>query len=499
MEASSYLPMLFLACTCLVVRALFVVSASNSIDKSTCSVHDQSEKCTSVEKGRRSGKSDNVMMQWKTRVSFATQQEDSASAAACCAKCGGKHFCSLESGNCYDWKETDFGYVTCEVDSVGTTSVIPGTGDTLAPESSGTAVPECCNKCGGKSFCSPNSGNCYDSKQKPYYATCGELGDAISPEEAPHSSETEGECCNNCGGGFPFCSPNSGGCYYSKSKEYYQGCTTTTTTPCAGSCPIKVISLNLADGQGVSSRAIAPTVGGQMPFDLGGFQEPRGWLENMRFQNSDILQWYQSDVKRWPKTNPAPIAWNMNRFEALDNGTYTEVARDGCGARVLEMVHVKDRSSGKKILFGNTHGPVAGVCGWGTSGWEYDKNMADAIRRSKGDSEIVIVTGDFNTGPQTLSQTRAILGNKVEGAWNIDMILSNVPCVGGSFDGGRSDHDGVQATCDLFGDVTPEPDSTTASTCCEKCGDKPFCSPNSNNCYDSKRKPYYVSCDVSTR
>jgi len=171
-----------------------------------------------------------------------------------------------------------------------------------------------------------------------------------------------------------------------------------------------------------------------------------------------------------------------------------EVARDGCGSRVMEMVKVRDTSSGKKILFANTHGPVAGVCGWGTSGWEYDRNMADAIRSRKDDCEIVILTGDFNTGPSTLKQTRAIVSNKVEGAWNIDMILSNVPCSGGMFHGGRSDHDGVKATCDLLAEVTPEAE---VPSCCAECGGKPFCSPGSGGCYDTKKKNYYISCDVS--
>jgi hypothetical protein len=176
----------------------------------------------------------------------------------------------------------------------------------------------------------------------------------------------------------------------------------------------------------------------------------------MRFKDFEVLQFSQSDTKHWPKTNPAPIAWNRNRFEALDNGSHVEVARDGCGSRVLEMVKLKDRSSGKRIFFANTHGPVAHVCGWGSSGSEYDKNMYDAIKTHRGDCDIVILTGDFNTGPGTLKQTRRIVSNKVEGAWNIDMILSNVPCSGGRFDGGRSDHDGVKATCDLSGDVVPE-------------------------------------------
>jgi len=31
----------------------------------------------------------------------------------------------------------------------------------------------CCQKCGGKGLCSPISGNCYQSRKKAYYTTCG--------------------------------------------------------------------------------------------------------------------------------------------------------------------------------------------------------------------------------------------------------------------------------------------------------------------------------------
>jgi hypothetical protein len=212
--------------------------------------------------------------------------------------------------------------------------------------------------------------------------------------------------------------------------------------------PIKVVSLNLADGQRVSQEAIAPTVGGQMPADLLGFQEPRGWLKDMSFKDSGTLDWYQSAEKDWPRTNPTPIAWNKKRFEVLYKG-HEEVARDRHGARVIEMARLKDKASGKIILFANSHGPVHDSQ---TPGWEYDKNMADAIKKNRGDAEVVIVTGDFNTGQGTLAKVREIAGNVIEGNWNIDMIISNdkVRCQGGAFDGGPSDHDGVQATCDIL-------------------------------------------------
>merc|ERR1712151_1141370 len=69
---------------------------------------------------------------------------------ACCQKCGDKGFCSPESGRCYDSKKKDY-YFTCGIPA---------------------GAPSCCGNCGANTFCSHKSGNCYDSKKKPYYARC---------------------------------------------------------------------------------------------------------------------------------------------------------------------------------------------------------------------------------------------------------------------------------------------------------------------------------------
>eukprot|EP00929_Paragymnodinium_shiwhaense_P019999 TRINITY_DN1346_c0_g1_i1.p1 TRINITY_DN1346_c0_g1~~TRINITY_DN1346_c0_g1_i1.p1 ORF type:complete len:433 (+),score=143.99 TRINITY_DN1346_c0_g1_i1:92-1390(+) len=38
----------------------------------------------------------------------------------------------------------------------------------------------------------------------------------------------------------------------------------------------------------------------------------------------------------------------------------------------------------------------------------------------------------------------------------------------------------------------------TAESCCSKCGDGQFCSKYSGNCYDSKRKDYYYTCEAAS-
>eukprot|EP00930_Biecheleria_cincta_P058363 TRINITY_DN441_c0_g1_i2.p1 TRINITY_DN441_c0_g1~~TRINITY_DN441_c0_g1_i2.p1 ORF type:complete len:559 (-),score=88.37 TRINITY_DN441_c0_g1_i2:206-1882(-) len=69
------------------------------------------------------------------------------------------------------------------------------------------AAESCCTRCGGMPFCSLDSGNCYGSKRKDYYESC----------------PVTVSCCAQCDG-LPFCSPVSKHCYASKRKDYYTNC-----------------------------------------------------------------------------------------------------------------------------------------------------------------------------------------------------------------------------------------------------------------------------------
>ena len=111
----------------------------------------------------------------------------SASSAqpGCCGGCP-TSFCSPNSGTCYDQKGKDY-YLACN----------------------SNRFPSCCNSCGQSAFCSPNSGTCYDQKGKDYYLAC--------------NSNRFPSCCNSCGQS-AFCSPNSGRCYDAKGKDYYLEC-----------------------------------------------------------------------------------------------------------------------------------------------------------------------------------------------------------------------------------------------------------------------------------
>merc|ERR1711953_77161 len=66
---------------------------------------------------------------------------------------------------------------------------------------------DCCGSCEGSAYCSPQSGSCYDTKVKDYYDKCF----------------VHDDCCSSCGG-LGFCSPLSGTCYQSQAKDYYLTC-----------------------------------------------------------------------------------------------------------------------------------------------------------------------------------------------------------------------------------------------------------------------------------
>merc|ERR1711988_1972257 len=71
---------------------------------------------------------------------------------------------------------------------------------------------DCCGSCEAHAYCSPQSGSCYDTKAKDYYEKCFAYDD----------------CCSSCGG-LGFCSPLSGNCYQSKAKDYYLTCAAVVT------------------------------------------------------------------------------------------------------------------------------------------------------------------------------------------------------------------------------------------------------------------------------
>eukprot|EP00928_Gymnodinium_smaydae_P027427 TRINITY_DN2121_c0_g1_i1.p1 TRINITY_DN2121_c0_g1~~TRINITY_DN2121_c0_g1_i1.p1 ORF type:complete len:494 (-),score=79.29 TRINITY_DN2121_c0_g1_i1:88-1569(-) len=127
----------------------------------------------------------------KRKSYYATCKSDTDD-ASCCDRCQGHSFCSPVSKNCYDEKQKSY-YKTCKSDTndddndgdggLAPPPPPPAEGGLTPPPPPPSA--SCCDKCAGRSFCSPVSGNCYDSQRQPYYLSCVEMvpGDLVWSDE----------------------------------------------------------------------------------------------------------------------------------------------------------------------------------------------------------------------------------------------------------------------------------------------------------------------------
>lgn len=100
-----------------------------------------------------------------------------------------------------------------------------------------------------------------------------------------------------------------------------------------------------------------------------------------------------------------PVFFNSNRFEMLENGTFwlsetpDEPGSRGPGAalpRIVTWLHLKEKSSGRKLHFFNTH-----FCHVSDSARRMSAMIiAGAVRNIAGDG-FYVVTGDFNLLPDS--------------------------------------------------------------------------------------------------
>lgn len=253
-------------------------------------------------------------MQFKTLKSMTTEMGRRKS-STCCESCDGKAFCSPRSGTCYDDKRKDY-YATCKVSQ-----------DTAAD------TPACCESCGGKAFCSPRSGRGYDDKRRDYYAKCQISNDTVTDAESAEAP-ADGACCGNCGGAYPFCSPNSGGCYGLKAKEYYESCTV-AQCPASQSKTIKVMSYNTEyrnynsriSGYAAKIKEVAPAlVGLQECQNRDGLASSSGYVANTQTGTQNYMLFDRCKVTfvdggymRIPRDNYAPRYITWGRFKLSNN------------------------------------------------------------------------------------------------------------------------------------------------------------------------------------
>jgi len=179
--------------------------------------------------------------------------------------------------------------------------------------------------------------------------------------------------------------------------------------------------------------------------DLYGFQECENVDQVMSGASLSGYSTWQGPNK--PAGNPAPLAWKSSQFSVISGPDSVRVASDRWGTRYLTWVRLQEKSSGKTIFFGNTHGPL-GQCGSSTLA----ANWGNAITNNMESNDVVIVTGDWNCGfgDSALSQVRGILPSHGV-KHGIDMILTSVPASGGVYDGQPSDHPLIKADVNVGG------------------------------------------------
>eukprot|EP00929_Paragymnodinium_shiwhaense_P036675 TRINITY_DN1961_c0_g1_i1.p1 TRINITY_DN1961_c0_g1~~TRINITY_DN1961_c0_g1_i1.p1 ORF type:complete len:419 (+),score=77.15 TRINITY_DN1961_c0_g1_i1:78-1334(+) len=363
-----------------------------------------------------------------------------------------------------------------------------------AAHAAATRGADCCSKCGGSGYCSPESWNCYETKAKDYYLTC--------------ASASNEDCCSKCSDS-AHCSPFSGQCYDTKRKDYYLTCketTTTTTTPCVGdNCEIgwptggemksqglwceiptppegwsalktcqtgpnkqriKVLSYNLfwwnlferrRGENGRAGRKIASTSSPE-PYDFMGFQESKDVDRVMRDARSHGLPDEYKTLSLVWEDRALGMAYR-NTWTLLENG-HQDVGEDTrqqyYGKRAVLWGRFQHQD-GHTAFFINHHGPLpVSASGW-CAGSATAYNIMRVVAEHAKPRDALILVGDFNAQPhssrvQALDKYmhRVFSGNSMG---SVDHIYSN--CAGDAvlkkenLGTGGSDHDALSVVLEF--------------------------------------------------
>merc|ERR1711953_319697 len=198
-------------------------------------------------------------------------------------------------------------------------------------------------------------------------------------------------------------------------------------------------------------NSVFGTLQRQLPFDIVGFQEMEDVNKVIRQSTLGNFQGYDS---------AAAIAWNMGTFEKVGGPGQTQVGADRWGSRYHSWVRLKHKSSGKNVLFTNTHGQ------WPRCPTEEGPKWVSVMETNSHPGDIVLMAGDFNC-EFSFQALKTVMGyfNCNRGRPNFDQN-QNPTCVasapghqtgidhifvkGGTigqpfwFDGKPSDHNGVK-------------------------------------------------------
>jgi len=371
----------------------------------------------------------------------------------------------------------------------------------LKPEASSVNAMggDCCNKCGGqgKAFCSPYSWNCYDTKKKDYYHTCGE----------PEEEKSNENCCDQCGDSY-FCSPVSGGCYDWKKRDYYKTCK--EKTPCVGedcplgwpetgadvsgrgrwcqvkappkdwaelkTCPtgshklkIKVLAYNLfwwnlmerrGGENGRAGRKIA-TTNAPEAYDFMGFQECKDVERIMGdARGNGLPDEYETLSLVW-EDRALGMAYRSSVWTKLASGHQDvgEDRRDQYYGKRAVLWGRFQHTSGHTAFFINHHGPLPVSAGGECAGKATAYNIMRVIAENSHPGDAVVLVGDFNAQAHSSRvkaldsyMNRVYTGRSFDG---VDHIYSN--CGGEAvlkkenLGAGGSDHDALSVVIEFPG------------------------------------------------
>lgn len=246
-----------------------------------------------------------------------------------------------------------------------------------------------------------------------------------------------------------------------------------------GNCP------QFANGAGFNQLHARISANG--PVDLIGLQECNNVAQVIG--GTAVLSKFDYFVP--PAGNDAPMAWNTDRFHKLEGPGMEYVAKDQYGDRHVNWVRLADQTTGKTILFANTHGPL-NQCG-GFAGDLVAQNYINAIHLHQKAGDVIVFTGDFNCGSneETILKlktliTDAAVDQSYGGADHI--FLEGLQTVSSAaVNGAPSDHQLLKASIRMQGLAPPPPPSGGCPTsgnggCCTTCPTNHFC-PSNKGCY----------------
>eukprot|EP00929_Paragymnodinium_shiwhaense_P032646 TRINITY_DN18066_c0_g1_i1.p1 TRINITY_DN18066_c0_g1~~TRINITY_DN18066_c0_g1_i1.p1 ORF type:complete len:756 (+),score=149.41 TRINITY_DN18066_c0_g1_i1:93-2360(+) len=319
------------------------------------------------------------------------------------------------------------------------------------------SMAPCCASCGMKPFCSPNSGQCYRTKAKDYYASC------------PVSKTCEG---SDCPIGYETSSEKSGrGQWCEVPRPPSAWSPLKTCAEGTGKMKVKVLAYNLfwwnlfgqrGGEDGRAGRKIASNSGGE-EFDFIGFQE------------CDDINRILGDAKRWGLSGDyghlsggraIAIAYRKSRWTLISSGV-EDVGEDSreqwYGKRSAHWGRFRHRD-GRTVFFANHHGPLPVSKSGGCAGSATAYNIIRMIAENAHSTDAVFLVGDFNAQPwssriQSLDKYmhRVYTGSSHGG---VDHIFSSC---GGShvvksenLGTGGSDHDAITTVFEIPHQVTSD-------------------------------------------